>query len=459
MLSRFGGLGTHRYGVGFSGDAPQSYHTLQMQVEMTPKASNVLFGYWSHDVGGFHNGTVIKGFAKGYPYVGDEDPSDPSQSEMFLRWLQFATFAPIFRTHCQLEPIPQANICDPRRSAHCTGCERRIWKFIHHYPLMKDAMVLRNGLAPYIYTAVRAAYDSSGGILHPLYYDHPEAEKAYEYQNTQYKFGGDMIVAPITEAAVDSPVNGSVNKTVWLPEGAWVEWGGEVTHHGPILLNQRYTQAEVPVFVKATAVIPMKTMSSVAAVVPGTLVWLLFPAAGAGSGSGQAYEDDGETVAAKADTVAGREDARHSSVTTARWSGGCHEGGVLKLTIAAAGWHTAMPETRKHALQLRGCHSPPRAAAVNGVALPHHRATLQLPQQQQRSTAATSSSSSDGGGSREPSGEAGWWMAGGGGGDDSGTTRATFEPSLLHGDAHTLFVGLGEHQSRGGATATVTLEF
>jgi alpha-glucosidase (family GH31 glycosyl hydrolase) len=50
VLSRFGGLGTHRYGVGFSGDAPQSYHTLQMQVEMTPKASNVLFGYWSHDM-------------------------------------------------------------------------------------------------------------------------------------------------------------------------------------------------------------------------------------------------------------------------------------------------------------------------------------------------------------------------------------------------------------------------
>jgi hypothetical protein len=58
VLSRYGGLGTHRYGVGFSGDAPQSWLTLQFEIEMTPTASNVLFGYWSHDIGGFHNGPV-----------------------------------------------------------------------------------------------------------------------------------------------------------------------------------------------------------------------------------------------------------------------------------------------------------------------------------------------------------------------------------------------------------------
>ena len=117
---------TGRYGVGFSGDSPQSYDTLQVQVEVTPQASrqrfasslrlhthfavsmnpscstrfsfqtqplvslkkitsngcrNVLFGYWSHDIGGFHNGTVIKGFTPGHPYAGDEDPTNATQSE------------------------------------------------------------------------------------------------------------------------------------------------------------------------------------------------------------------------------------------------------------------------------------------------------------------------------------------------------------------------------------------
>ena len=52
---------------------------------------------------------------------------------------------------------------------------------------MKDAMVLRNGLAPYIYTAVRNAYDTGVGLLRPMYYSHPEAEEAYDYQATQVR--------------------------------------------------------------------------------------------------------------------------------------------------------------------------------------------------------------------------------------------------------------------------------
>lgn len=55
---------------------------------------------------------------------------DPKANELYLRWLQFATFSPIFRTHCQLEPIPVGNICDPHTNPHCQGCERRIWKFV-----------------------------------------------------------------------------------------------------------------------------------------------------------------------------------------------------------------------------------------------------------------------------------------------------------------------------------------
>ena len=81
--------------------------------------------------------------------------------------LQFATFAPIFRTHCQLEPIPQANICDPRKDPHCQGCERRIWKFVH-YEMMKDAMVLRNGLAPCAHSPTVPSTALSPWCLHRI---------------------------------------------------------------------------------------------------------------------------------------------------------------------------------------------------------------------------------------------------------------------------------------------------
>ena len=63
-------LSSHFKGIGFSGDTFQAYSTLQWQTEMTATASNVGFGWWSHDIGGNHNGG-------GYP--GDEYVGAPRE--------------------------------------------------------------------------------------------------------------------------------------------------------------------------------------------------------------------------------------------------------------------------------------------------------------------------------------------------------------------------------------------
>ena len=52
LYHRWGGLGNHRYQIGFSGDAIISWNTLDFQPYFTSCASNVLYGYWSHDIGG-----------------------------------------------------------------------------------------------------------------------------------------------------------------------------------------------------------------------------------------------------------------------------------------------------------------------------------------------------------------------------------------------------------------------
>eukprot|EP01052_Picozoa_sp_SAG31_P062982 SAG31_NODE_21944_length_537_cov_1.123288_2_plen_62_part_01 len=54
-----------------------------------------------------------------------------------------------------------------------------------HFEQMKDAMVLRNSLAPYIYTAARQHYDSGVSLLRPLYWEHPEDDAAYTWADTQ----------------------------------------------------------------------------------------------------------------------------------------------------------------------------------------------------------------------------------------------------------------------------------
>ena len=56
-----GALGNQRYPVGMSGDVLQDYASLAFEVEYTPQASNVLFGYFSHTIGGFHLGAGIRG--------------------------------------------------------------------------------------------------------------------------------------------------------------------------------------------------------------------------------------------------------------------------------------------------------------------------------------------------------------------------------------------------------------
>jgi alpha-glucosidase (family GH31 glycosyl hydrolase) len=80
---------------------------------MTPTASNVLFGWWSHDIGGNHNGgtTSYENHTAGKPgpYPGDELPSNKTGAEMLLRWIQFGVVSPILRTHC--EPTCDRYVC------------------------------------------------------------------------------------------------------------------------------------------------------------------------------------------------------------------------------------------------------------------------------------------------------------------------------------------------------------
>ena len=78
VLNRWGGLGSHRYPVGFSGDAETTWEVLALQVYITSTAANVAF-QWSHDIGGF---------------AGSPDP------EIMTRWVQLGVFSPILRPHC-----------------------------------------------------------------------------------------------------------------------------------------------------------------------------------------------------------------------------------------------------------------------------------------------------------------------------------------------------------------------
>jgi alpha-glucosidase (family GH31 glycosyl hydrolase) len=133
-FSRWGGLGSHRYPIGFSGDTYMEWSTLQFQPLFTATAANVLF-LWSHDIGGHrshHNAAAY----------------DP---ELYLRWLQWGAHAPILRTHPQPDP----------------KVERRPWAYSLPYAdYMGDAMKRRGRLVPTLHSALERFRSYSRTLIH-----------------------------------------------------------------------------------------------------------------------------------------------------------------------------------------------------------------------------------------------------------------------------------------------------
>lgn len=257
IFHRWGGLGSHRYPIGFSGDTKIDYSTLEYEIYFTSTASNVCFGYWGHDLGGHQQGPTTK------------DPNDP---ELYLRWMQFGVFSPIFRTH----------------ACNDASIERRIWKF-SNFNKLRDVVKLRYQFIPYIYTAARQAYDTGVSICRPLYYDYPESDEAYSFED-EYQFGDQILVAPIT-----SPMraDGRAWRQIWLPEGSWFDVSCNKMREGGQTIKEGYTDVQIPYFYKAGCIIPMYA-SNITHLKsrPNRIVLQVVPGS---DGTGTLYEDENNT--------------------------------------------------------------------------------------------------------------------------------------------------------------------
>jgi alpha-glucosidase len=259
LFHRWGGLGNHRYQIGFSGDTVSQWPSLAFQPWFTATAANVGYAYWSHDIGGHMPGAV-----------------DP---ELFTRWVQFGAFSPILRTHTTKNP----------------DSERRIWAYPEPFSsILRDTFQLRYAMQPYIYTEARRTYDTGVAFLRPLYYDWPEAPEAYTSKG-EYLFGDHMIVAPVVTAS--DKVTGLATEDVWLPQGEWIEWATGKHLAGGHTWKRSFAIDQIPVFVKAGAIIPMQPPMQYTGQKPLdpliVNVWPLLPGAAT---SYSVYEDSGNAT-------------------------------------------------------------------------------------------------------------------------------------------------------------------
>jgi alpha-glucosidase (family GH31 glycosyl hydrolase) len=315
IFSRWGGLGNHRYPIGFSGDTYANWESLAFQPYFTSTAANVGYGWWSHDIGG-HMGGI-------------ESP------ELFTRWVQFGVFSPIFRLHSTKNPFH----------------ERLPWGYDANTLLVtRDALQLRHGLIPYLYTMSWINAYEGVALVRPMYHDYPEHDEAY-FCPGQYAFGSELIAAPFTSKA-DEDTRLS-RQVVWLPEGQWFnffdgeyfEGGGWQAIYGGM--------DDIPVFAKAGAIVPLGPMVDWGGVDnPSELTIHIFAGA---DNTFWFYEDDGETTAYL--------DGRYCiTELNQKWSQDSMEFTILP----PIGDLKLLPERRNYQLQCHGIKEPDGARILLG---------------------------------------------------------------------------------------------
>ena len=214
LMMRGGTAGLQRYGVmPWTTDVSRSWGGFQPQVKLMLSSGLSGLGYMSSDIGGFA-----------------VDPENPTDEELYVRWLQMGTFTPSLRTHAQLLPEP------------------------YNYPAVEEIsrryINMRYEWLPYNYTLAfeNAAYGYP--LARPLNFRENNGEQ-YAGVADEYMWGDEVLVAPVME-------KGATSRRVILPPGEWYDFyapgvryegGREVTVDAPL--------EKLPLFVKAGSFLPL----------------------------------------------------------------------------------------------------------------------------------------------------------------------------------------------------------
>lgn len=254
LLSRASLVAPHRTPVHYSGRTLVSWDTLKLLPFYNATASNIGVSWWSHDVGGYKEGI--------------ED------SELYLRYVQLATYSPIFRFSAK----------------HGHYYKREPWRWdIKTLDIVREYCNLRHRLIPYLYAEAHKYHTTGLPLIQPLYYNHPETYDEPLYKN-EYYFGSELFVAPIT-VKKDIVMNRAVEK-IFLPSGMWYDFNTGKKFPGNKRYVTFYKDEDYPVFARAGSIVPLAILEENINVTnpPKKLEIHVFPGK---SNLFKLYEDDG----------------------------------------------------------------------------------------------------------------------------------------------------------------------
>lgn len=295
IMSRYCGIGSHRYPIGFSGDTVISWSTLAYMPYFTATATNAGYTWWGHDIGGH--------------YYGEKD------DELYLRFLQFGVFNPLNRLHCS-----NAIILTKEPWAYKNGIGE----------LAREAMVLRHRMIPMLHTANYRTAKEGLGLVEPMYYAYPDSPEAYEAKG-QYIFAGDYIVAPVVKHSEEAKLS---RIKVWVPEGKWTDLFTNDVYNigkGGKWLTLVRPLDSIPVLAKAGAILPLGNDKGNSVANPENLEFEIYN----GNNTYTLYEDNEKGIAAFT-TVENKE-----------------EGGKEVVKLSFSGDFSVLPEKRNITLTFK----------------------------------------------------------------------------------------------------------
>lgn len=225
-LSRSAYIGAQRFGtLVWSGDIPSTFESLSAQIKSGLNMAMCGIPWWTTDIGGFYGGDIESDYFR----------------ELIVRWFQYGVFCPVTRLHGSRNGHDRTrDIIEP------TGGDNELWSFGEkNFEILKELVMLRERLRPYIMKYMEEASETGAPIMRPMYFNYPDDDICY-LLGEQYMFGDDILFAPVT-------TQGQTEKEVYLPEGKWILTKDKTEYEGGRTYNISVKIDEFAAFVKKGA--------------------------------------------------------------------------------------------------------------------------------------------------------------------------------------------------------------
>lgn len=259
ILMRSGFAGSQRYGmIPWTGDVSRSWGGLKPQVELSLQMGVLGMGYTHSDLGGFAGG---ENFNK----------------ELYIRWLQYGVFQPIYRPHAQDNIAPEVVFHDKETQ-----------------DILRKFIKLRYNLLPYNYTLAYQNSTTGMPLMRPLFFEYEDANEdelnlSLMDNATSYFWGDAFLVTPVVDAGVKSV-------SIPLPKGVWFDYFTDKKYLGEQTISLATRLETLPVLVRAGSFIPMvDDIQSTKDYDSSQLTLHYYADDSVKRSEGELYEDDGKS--------------------------------------------------------------------------------------------------------------------------------------------------------------------